>query len=321
MNDKAIKEWFDSLLFFGKKTFVLDEIENLISLVSQINKTYIKIDNYQYEENFSSITKDEMLNIVQTFLNKYSINIDVYKLLENNILKIEDSDQIAYYNGLTYMDSSNQYKITINFTGSIFDCGVLVHEIMHYINRSDIYEKILTEKNFTNMLLTESISYAMEIIFYEDLENSIYQNDQKIYKLGYGKTIECYCNNMVDIYKIILIYKKTNGIKLENYQQIYKDNNYDSTILKFQFYLLNKGFILKDTSYIIGLSLAIYMFVNYQKDNSFINNIIEFNNAINNNNFKDSLKVIGINDLRIVKETLDDFLMELDSIYLKKLIK
>lgn len=88
MNDKAIKEWFDSLLFFGKKTFVLDEIENLISLVSQINKTYIKIDNYQYEENFSSITKDEMLNIVQTFLNKYSINIDVYKLLENNILKI-----------------------------------------------------------------------------------------------------------------------------------------------------------------------------------------------------------------------------------------
>ena len=56
MNDKAIKEWFDSLLFFGKKTFVLDEIENLISLVSQINKTYIKIDNYQYEENFSSIT-------------------------------------------------------------------------------------------------------------------------------------------------------------------------------------------------------------------------------------------------------------------------
>ena len=40
-----------------------------------------------------------------------------------------------------------------------------------------------------------------------------------------------------------------------------------------------------------------------------------------NNNFKDSLKAIGINDLRIVKETLDEFLMELDSIYLKKLIK
>ena len=52
----------------------------------------------------------------------------------------------------------------------MFDCGVLIHELMHYDNEPK------HKRNLVSDMLTETISYSVELIFFQELKEE-HQDD------------------------------------------------------------------------------------------------------------------------------------------------
>ena len=313
-NEKEIDQyihWFNNLSFFSDNSFILDNIEDFYKLTLFLNYHYSKIDlNIDLnnkKNNYPHVSTDDTIKIVQDFLNNHNININLNEMLENNTLitqktfvnKIKDSE--IFSNGKCYYDEKdNLEKIIITTNDTLYDSFILVHELMHYLNEPK------GKRSFTSDLLTESISYAFELIFYDNLENTKYASTSKVYLFEIIKLIIYYAKEMSYIYKVILLYKHQKGLSQENYNKEFNDENYELTMKKFKEFCVNERLVIYDSWYIIAFPLAIYMFDEYQKDKKFINNIIMFNNSINNKELNECLKILNINDIIDLKRKIEE---------------
>lgn len=319
------KIWFENLSFFGNNCFVIDKIEYLWNLVNYIGSKYQKFCNCNIGKNekYAEITLDECIIITQSFFDNHKIFFNINKLIEEKVLVLKDNtnkqDDKFYYSskdGSSYYDENKNKRILVIIDGSIFDSAVLIHEITHYRNQPN------NKRNFTNDLLTESLSYAMELIFFEDLKDSIYKSDRELHFRLFERLLYEYSYQIYYIYKIIYLYKKEKDISRDKYDKIFDDGMYDKTLEQFERYVSQKKSVLKDTWIIIGLPLAIYMLDEYRKDKMFFNLLEKFNDAImTNKSIEECLTIIGINSdnelINKIKNSTDSFIQILEQLYEK----
>ena len=318
---KEYKDWFENLSFFSYNPFILDEIENLWNLSNYIYYKYVEvIKNIKFEKyDFSYVSLEENISLVQQFLDKYHINISIKELIESGILIFKKIDENVTKTkvGTSYYDKDKKRVIEIYLNDNITDSCVLIHEIMHYLNQPE------SQRNFVSDLLTESLSYGIEFIYCEELNNTIYHNDVEMFMKFMARMICKLMDRIYYIYKLILLYKKEKDISLEAYNKIFKDNNYERMLEYFEQYATEKKFIIRDTWNVLGYPIAIYILETYKKDNDFIKILMEYNKAINEKSYQECLDIIGLNiDTEFVdkiKSSTNSFLESLSSQKVKKL--
>lgn len=315
------KAWFANYSFFGYNSFVIDAVDFLFKFINIIGPTFE--DSMELSINkFSDCNKDEIINRVQNYFDKHKINYNVFGEIEdgNLILENKKKEENKYLgirqDGVSNYDKDkNKVIAKVILTNTVFDSLVIVHELTHNRNQP------IGNRNITSDLFTESISYANEFIFVEEFLNN---EDKSNYFKGLEKMLYSYADNLYLIYKLIIVYKYQADIYEDNYIKVFNDNNYDEVINTFEKYISNGNSVFKDSYFILGFVLSIYMFMEYKKDSKFFSKIEKLNNSINNNSFNECLNIIDIKDLKDLvnkfKISVLEFKEYLDSLNNKKII-
>lgn len=318
---KDYQDWFENLSFFSFNSFILDEIENLWNLLNYIYYNYSEVlKRVEFEKNdFSFVSLEENIYMAQQFFDKYHINISIKDMIKANILtfkKIENQNSKETV-GASYYDEEKNKKIEVYLDDTIIDSGVIIHEIMHYLNQPE------TERSFVSDLLTESVSYGIEFIYVEELKKSPYCDETEKFMKAVSRIIYRLMDKIYYIYKLILLYKKEKDISLEAYNKIFKDNNYEEMLECFEKYAIEKKLIVRDTWNVLGFPIAIYMLETYKNDNDFIKKIIEYHEAINEKSYQECLSIIGLSSdkdfIDKIKSSTNSFLESLCNQKVKKL--
>ena len=295
------KEWFSNLSFFGKNSFVIDNIEDLWNYVKRVDRLFHKISRENIKKiEYTKLETKQIIDLSQKFLDNHKIKINIKNLIDKGILNLENKEKPKneYYDtiqdGIIHYDKENdKIKIELLLENSIFDCGVLIHELMHYLNQPK------KNRNIVSDLLTEAVSYSTEMIFYEDIKDS-YPNDYNKTYYGFIRTLNAKIYYSYYIYKIIYLYKIKKDINEELYKEVFNDEYYEETIEAFEKYASNRNQIFKDTWNVISLPLTTYILEKYNNKEMQFDSIIEFSDSINDKSIEECIKIVGI-------DSRDDF--------------
>ncbi len=292
------KKWFDNLSFFQGNSFVIDTIEDLYNLTNYIRRVYDHFYNNTdfHDISYTIISKEETIHLSQTFFNHHHIPINIEELIQKKILMLKEKDEKRkdhFYrtiqDGISFYDTHHNKRLTIFLEGTLLDSIVLIHELLHYINQPK------DKRNVVSDLLTEALSYGGELIFCEELDGS-YLEDQKKHFQNLGSLLFLYASKLYYIYKIILLYKKKGDINPELYNELFDDHNYMMTMDIFEHYTIQQKAIFKDTWYIVGIPIAIYILEEYKKDDRFFERLKKFNTSLNDCTIWECLKILNLND-------------------------
>ncbi len=295
------KEWFSNLSFFGNNSFVIDNIEYLWYYVKRVDRLFHKISRENIKKiEYTKLETKQIIDISQKFLDNHKIKINIKALIDKGILVIvnKEKPKNEYYDtiqdGIIHYDKEkDKIKIELLLENSIFDCGVLIHELMHYLNQPK------ENRNIVSDLLTEAVSYSTEMIFYEDMKDS-YLNDYNKTYYGFIRTLNAKIYYSYYIYKIIYLYKIKKDINEELYKEVFNDEYYEETIEAFEKYASNRNQIFKDTWNVISLPLTTYIIEKYNNKEIQFDSIIEFSDSINDKSIEECIKIVGI-------DSRDDF--------------
>ena len=288
------KAWCANYSFFGYNSFVIDEIDFLFKAINIIGSTFVDSEKLSISD-FSLCNKDEIIKKVQDYFDNHNIKLNLLNELRdgNLILESKDKKENKYLgtrqDGVSnYDEAKNKVIAKVILTNTVFDSLVIVHELTH--NRNQPKGK----RNITSDLLTESISYVNEFIFVDEFLNN---EDKNNYFIGFEKMLYNYAYNLCLIYKLIKVYKEEFDIYEDNYKKVFNDEEYEDVMNSFEKYIDNGNSIFKDSYFVLGFVLSIYMFNEYRRNNDFFKKIEKFNNNINNNSFNECLKIIDIKNL------------------------
>lgn len=234
---------------------------------------------------------DEILKYAKQFFISYNINIDLDELIKDETIIFLDSDINESRHGSSYYDKlNNKRMISLVKREDILLLAVLIHEIMHYYNQPKD-----NNRNFSSEYLTEVISYCYELIAVDKFLNSRYEEDAiTILKNTFYSLMYC-AFYMYSPILAMCIYKNNNEkITKEEIEKTFKFESFKKEIIT---YINKRNLLSKDLWNLIGYYLAIYCFMEYKKDNSFINNLSELNNLINEKNIEQCLAIINIDGI------------------------
>ena len=286
------KAWCVNYSFFGYNSFVIDEIDFLYQIINIIGPTFEDSEKLKVND-FSKINRDEIIELAQGYFDKHNIKLNILDEIKNGNLILEDGlkDKDDYLSTIqdgysNYVDDKIIAKVVLSNT--IFDSLVIVHELTHNRNQP------IGKRNITSDLLTESVSYVNEFIFVDEFLND---KDKSNYFKGLEKMLYSYAYNLYLIYRFVILYKEQSDIYEDNYNKVFHDDYYDDVLDHFEEYVENNKSIYKDSYFVLGFTLSIYMFMEYKKDNKIFKEIEEFNDSINKLGFNECLNIIGIKDL------------------------
>ena len=292
------KRWMDNRSFFGNNLFVLKELTSLSKLGQITEKKFIGImDKPELESRH--VSNRETIKLVQSYFKKHNININVSKMIKNKDLilaKEEKKSSKALYgtritDGNNWFDKDEQkVKSKVYIDNTLYDSIIMVHELTHYRNHP-----IDSNRNLINDILTESLSYANELIFASDFKN---KDDKEFFKNYYTKTLFLTAYDLYYIYKIIKVYKSKDSLEKEKYLEYYKKDDYDKALNDFKKFADSKQSIFERSYHLLGRCLGIYMFVEYKKNNLFFEKIEKLNNSISDLDIIECLNIIDIKDFK-----------------------
>lgn len=299
-----------------------DIITNNLELIYDINNRILEILSYYkdtYEDELKNVKKDlemklpiininQIFKIVDDYIKKYNIDINLEELIDKGIINFVDKytnlqnkrEENIEIDGICNHDKK---LIEVNNNGSIIDSATLVHELSHYRDKfnNDIF--------FTRFLFTEALAISEELIMIDDYNEKVYLFLQHIYDL-YRYSLEMHYT-----LKMILVYQKFGSISKEDYKLYYGDdlnynhdynilvNNYGKDVIK-QFIQILK--------YTLQTLLAITLMYRNRSDNLYYEKIKEYHNQIDKLEVNEYLKLleININNLDELYCNLDEFCNE-----------
>lgn len=330
----------DNLIYDNMKIF-----REIILLVYKQLGSYI-INNTQ-QINWNKIKKSTFIEyapIIDNFYKELNININLNELIENGTIDlyprtIEELIEVKgkCLNGVNDYED-NHKTIYVYNNGLITDSITLVHELSHYRNQPDI------KRNQINNLFTEALAFTEELIYLDYIGELGYTYESNIFK---HRIIETFYYIIVDTYPLVklhLLYNEIGNISKENYEILFKFNDYDQIINTFKEIIkdtktninnFDKDIIedkeimnklrtdfINDLLYTVAAPLSIYMYEEYKKDNNFINNIKQLNDIImnndkNNKTVVECLNAIGLSNyndesLNKIKEAYKSYIEKLE---------
>jgi len=247
----------------------------------------------------SSFVKNMML--INDFYKKLHINFQIDEVANKGILDIttndrekviKNKDDEAFYGGWTnYLDDGKK-SIEVNNNGLVTDSSIWVHELTHYRNQDD------DGRSEVGDILTETMSFTYELIYLDYLEKD-YPYEAKALRID--MIMNTYSQCFVDTWNMMIlfiIYDKLGNITEENFKVIFPnyaiDDSYERLIDYANTYIVDNDEITDSLLYTIATMLSIYMFMEYKKDNSFIEKIEMFNAKINNSTIEELFNIINL---------------------------
>ena len=286
---------------------LLDKIEDFV-----FSHTKDDVDNYLID--FDIVEKlgiGSKLLILKDFYKKINQNIDIDSLVNNGTFSIEAvmlEDERSY--DLIFSGLCNEYspkvEIKVHDTGLVMDLFSWVHEIAHYSN-------YVSGKNEVNLLLTESISHTYEMLLINYLANSGYNYEASSYQFESLRNFYSILYQAYYVIKLYIVYDKLGDISIENYKTIFGyDEDYDDCLDVF-YNTINKKLtaIISLINYTVAAALSPYMYYRWEKDSSFMENILKFNESIMNKPLDACLNDIGLTGFD--KESIEKIIEAIES--------
>ena len=310
--NKFIKEFFNK--YYDNKKIFFDNL----AVIYFLSDTFIDdigeyFDKGEFSINWSSISNADFItnkDLINNFYKYLNINFNMDDVINDGTfnLTITDKEKVIKEGLEDYLiDGTNIYldfnnkSIDVYNNGIITDSVIWIHELTHYRNQED------DGRSDECDLLSETISFTYELIYLDYLEKLGYNKDvsnfryDKVRNHEFSNVIACWY-----ISQLLILYNEVGDISKESYEYFYEDDNYENIINHFIYFILdNERFknnvdkeklIFDILEYSLASTLSIYLYIEYKKNNKFIEKIEEFNEFINDVSLEESLVSIGFNN-------------------------
>lgn len=307
----------DNLYLFYK---IAQEIEELLG-------NYFKNGIIIEKSQFTKMTLEEKMEIVNQYFKEHEIEFNIEKYINDGTIEFIDYNQ--QNENYDFFDVRNCFQghmcrknngktrlIDVCENGFASDICLLIHEISHF------RDEPLEPRNQISDLLTESLAYAETLISADYLKELDFLQDAQIILKNEGNTLYQIAVRYKKVVKLFLVYMEFGNLKKESYQYLFQEekekwNDYEENI-KFLSENLNYDLIY-ETWHLLGIYLGAFMLSEYKKDKSYMKNIVKLHQEINEKNFLDCMKTMGLCDLsEIDREKVLKSLKEIEINYFFK---
>ena len=292
--------------------YVYEENKKVFSLLPEIRTLFLYLEGwltdffnaYNFEIDWTKVSKADFVEkerIINNFYESLKVDFNMEEIIKNGAFEVSTHSLEEAFENHDYFLCGKCGKcgndcafdsIVVNNNGLITDAIVWIHEITHYRNNSKILRSEISD------LLTESISFAYELIFIDYLERLGYKYEAAALRNSIFYSLFYHTYNSYFGIQMLTVYQQFGKINEDNYNLMYsKEVPYDLVLEEFvSIFDGNDKDILFFLQYGLANALSFYMYTEYLKDNLFIKKIEELNSAIDNQSLEECLSIIGIID-------------------------
>ena len=298
-----INDYLNSFLnyFHELRKLLFDNIGTFYEMAKFLKSQAVsEISRKQFDWNkIEKSTFFKNIELIDNFFKKNNVDFDIDTIIKDGTLEVipTNYDRVMY--GLNNYLGDHK-SITIYNNGYVTDTIVWIHEISHYRNQTD------EGRSQVNDLLTETLAHTMSLIFTDYLEEEGFSYEANIGRHDMLITFKAVSSNAYVLTKMYLLYETLGDTSRESYKYYYgSDDDYDEVKNKFKKIVQNNNdAIFNILFYTLSGVLSVYMYEEYRKDNSFINNIEKLNTCLlNGDDLQKCLSTIGLTGYN--KESLD----------------
>ena len=296
-----------------------------------LKKFFLQVEDVMFElhEKFSTVQVDyakttkmdfmEKANLIDEFFSDLKIPFDFRKMLTDGTFNVNTTSKKTLSDSSIsdgyYRKKDNHFDVSVINRGLSIDAIVWLHEITHYRHLKD-------GVTISAHYLSESFAFAYEFIFLDYLYQKGYQYEATIVQTLEAVSLfrnlyECYY-----ILKMFILYSEFGTINEENYKALFNSDDY-AEVLERYFKIVEVKTVSSLIKYSLAAPLAIYMYEEYRKDNSFLKNIEDVILNSQNKTIEECLPAIGIvkynetgfdddSNIEKIKQSIEGFKDELD---------
>ncbi len=304
-------DWIKAKYEQGDDIFVYYNLEKFYNLCSIASKDFMDFDfNDTYDDtNFKKMDFFEKIDMIKDFFQSINMTVDVDKYMNDGTLSpsyinFDKEDKKSYMKGKGKVDNNGNGDVTFPNSGLLLDSIIMAHELGHMSNRSTNNEQIsimseavalYTELQFYDYLL--KLGYKAEVLFFKNIR---LKDTSKLSKL--------YSNSI----SILLTYIKYGAVTEKNFNCLFPEKNYFEVLNRIEsnedFYTISMGM-----NYVFGFVMATFLKRKVDEDFSYTENINILNKRLNNSDFTENLRILGISNfdyesINYISSYLKDYL-------------
>lgn len=286
--------WIRKKYEIGEDIFIYYNLKYFYLVCNIIRES---LENLKFEDElswninyFNKIDFFSKVNIVKKFFKDINMNVNIEKCLQDGTISpfyidFKGSNIKEYMKGHGQVDNNKNGEVMFPNSGFLLDIVIMMHELGHYANKPINNQQV--------SLISEAIALYTELKSYDYLSSLGYDEEVKFFKnfrfKNMYKDAERYTNSI----SLLLTYINFGNITKENFYKLFPQKNYSDILDAIKgsedFYSIFKGM-----NYMFGLLMASYLYENVKEDFSFTENINILNKNLNNSNFYEILKILGI---------------------------
>lgn len=312
---------------FTNKGYIVTEITNNIEIYYYLSELILnnllpcisEELNVEYSD-FTNKNFFENIELIKGFYEKYNIKLNLEKLIKNGTIGYIDRIDEFHIEGHNYYKDEMKLVDSCN-NGLIIDSIILIHELSHLRDQPDNHRPIPSD------LLTEALAFTEELIFLDYLSTLGYENDALLFKKYLCSQCIGLAKSSISMFRLGSVFANFSNLSSTSYK-LYFDSldNYEKDLENLSKYPTNIRWFLSDSWYTLGYTLAIYMYYEFKKDNSFMDNIKMLHDVINTHDIFSCLKLMNLRnfsseDFDKIESSIKCFGQDINALNLKKIPK
>lgn len=304
-------DWIKAKYEQGDDIFVYYNLEKFYNLCSIASKDFMDFDfNDTYDDtNFKKMDFFEKIDMVKDFFQSINMTVDVDKYMNDGTLSpsyinFDKEDKKSYMKGKGKVDNNGNGDVTFQNSGLLLDSIIMAHELGHMVNRPTNNEQIA--------IISEAVALYTELQFYDYLLKLGYKDEVLFFKnirlKNTSKLSKLYSNSI----SILLTYIKYGAVTEKNFNCLFPEKNYFEVLNEIEsnedFYTISMGM-----NYVFGFVMATFLKRKVDEDFSYTENINILNKRLNNSDFTENLRILGISNfdyesINYISSYLKDYL-------------
>lgn len=174
---------------------------------------------YANLENLTEMDFLSSIELVKKFYADMQIEYDIEKAVQNGTISISEPKNTfeKTLTGMSYRAGENVIA-DVTYNNCISDAVILSHELAHVRNNTKKYV-------YTRKFLTETTSYAEQLVFTDYLKKLEYENDSNILNTQALWNLWRFNFRVYEIIRLLDLYNLLGHISLENWIFLYGSQN------------------------------------------------------------------------------------------------
>ena len=241
-------------------------------------------------ENLTEMDFLSSIELVKKFYADMQIEYDIEKAVQNGTISISEPKNAFEKTlmGISYRAGENVIA-DVTYNNCISDAVILSHELAHVRNNTKKYV-------YTRKFLTETTSYAEQLVFTDYLKKLGYENDSNILNIQELWNLWRFNFSVYEIIRLLDLYDLLGHISLENWIFLYGSQKgyYEAIDRVYSLIYEYKNNIFDPIYYSIALTFAPYMLEKYKENPNFINKIKYLTENLAKLEIKDFFEIIDL---------------------------